>query len=56
MQALASAQPVLYVENLEVRANSDLSAKASDTAPVLNVSMDVYGYRADDARTAGGRG
>ena len=26
LSALASAQPVLYVENLEVRANSDLSA------------------------------
>jgi general secretion pathway protein M len=56
LSALASAQPALYVENLEVRANSDLGAKSSDAAPILNVSMDVYGYRADDAKPAGGRG
>jgi general secretion pathway protein M len=56
LSSLVTSQPVLYVENLEIRSNGGTAGAQSGTVPLLTVGMDVYGYRAEETNAAGDRG
>jgi len=49
LRELAATRPPLFVENLDIRNNGLVGKQAPGTAPTLNVSFEVYGFRAADA-------
>lgn len=55
LQALSAARPPLFVDNLEIHNNGMPSRQDQASAPILNSSFDVYGFRMDGAQVADSR-
>jgi hypothetical protein len=55
LKSIAAARPPLFVDNLEMRHNGFSPQQGAAASPVLNVGLDVYGFRADAAQTVDAR-
>lgn len=55
LKALTTAQPPLFVDNLEIR-NGNQMVPQGGAAPKLNIGLEVYGYRVASAQTADSQG
>lgn len=47
LHALGAARPFLFVDNIEVHSNPAARLQAADKSAVLNIALNVYGYRAN---------
>ena len=55
LKALTTAQPPLFVDNLEIRNGNQMAAQGG-SAPKLNIGLEIYGYRVASAQTADSQG